>query len=81
MIAHLVTAASISFPVYNSPSETWTLEELAGYIESLSGHVRVRLGQSNVSGIPSVVDGQRFTTEFGFSPTPLREHLRCTADG
>jgi nucleoside-diphosphate-sugar epimerase len=81
MIAHLVAAERISFPVYNSPSETWTLEELAGYIESLGGHVRVRLGQSSVSGIPSVVDGQRFMTEFGFSPTSLREHLRCAADG
>ena len=81
MIAHLVAAERVSFPVYNSPSETWTLEELAGYIESLRGHVRVRLGQSSVSGIPRVVDGQRFTTEFGFSPTPLREHLRCAAYG
>lgn len=81
MIAGLVAAERVSFPVYNSPSETWTLEELAGCIESLGEHVRVRLGQSNVSGIPSVVDGQRFTTEFGFSPTPLREHLRGAADG
>jgi UDP-glucose 4-epimerase len=81
MIAGLVAAERVSFPVYNSPSETWTLEELAGYIKSLSGHVRVRLGQSSVSGIPSVVDGQRFTTEFGFSPIPLRERLRCAAYG
>jgi UDP-glucose 4-epimerase len=76
MIAHLVVAERVSFPVYNTPSETWTLEDLSGYIESLDRHVRVRLGQSSVSGIPRAVNGQRFVTEFGYTPTPLRERFR-----
>jgi UDP-glucose 4-epimerase len=79
MFACLVAAEQAAFMVYNTPSETWTLDELAAYVESLDKNIRIAFGQSRVSGIPRVVNGQRFVTEFGYTPVSIKERLRRAA--
>jgi len=76
MVERLVDAEGRSFAVYNTPCETWKLSELALTVESLGGKLRIRFGESVVSGIPRVVDGGRFAAEFGYSAVSLRERLR-----
>jgi UDP-glucose 4-epimerase len=76
MFERLVDAEQASFTVYNTPSETWTLNELARYVESLDKNIRFAFGQSSVSGIPRVINGQRFVTEFSYTPMSLKERLR-----
>lgn len=65
-----------SFAIYNTPSETWTLNELATYVESLDKNIRLIFGRSRISGIPRVVNGQQFITEFGYAPMTIKERLR-----
>jgi UDP-glucose 4-epimerase len=79
MFACLVAAEQAAFMVYNTPSETWTLDELATYVESLDKNVRIAFGQSRVSGIPRVVNSRRFVTEFGYTPVSVKERLRRAA--
>lgn len=79
MIARLVDARQISFALYNTPSETWALDDLAAYIASLDSNLQISFGQSTVSGIPKVIDGQRFVTEFKYTPVSMRERLRRAA--
>lgn len=79
MFECLVDAEQVIFSIYNTPSETWTLNELAGYIESIDKNIRIAFGRSGVSGIPRAINGQRFATEFGYTPILLKEHLRRAA--
>ena len=61
MIERLLDAEDHSFAVYNTPSETWTLNELAACVTALNKGIRFTFGTSPVSGIPETVDGGRFT--------------------
>jgi UDP-glucose 4-epimerase len=79
MLERLVAAEQAAFTVYNTPSETWTLNELATYVKSLDKNMRIAFGQSRVSGIPRVVNGRRFVTEFGYTPVSIKERLRHAA--
>lgn len=79
MFERLVDTKQVSFTFYNTPSETWTLDELARYIESLDKNIRITFGQSCISGIPRVINGQRFATEFGYTPISLKERLQLAA--
>lgn len=79
MVKRLVETEQTSFAIYNAPSETWKLSELAAYIESLDNNLRITFGQSTVHGIPRVINGQRFVTEFRYLPTLLKERLRRAA--
>jgi UDP-glucose 4-epimerase len=79
MLALLVTAQRTSSSVYNTPSETWVLDELAAYINSLNENVRFSFGQSCVEGIPRTIDGRRFEKEFRYRPVLLGERLRQAA--
>lgn len=79
MFERLVDTEQASFAIYNTPSETWTLRELAIYVESLDENIQVTFGGSRISGIPRVVNGQRFMNEFGYTPMSIRERLRRAA--
>jgi UDP-glucose 4-epimerase len=79
MFTCLVAAEQAAFMVYNTPSETWTLTELATYVESLDKNIQIAFGQSRVSGIPRVVNGRRFVTDFGYAPVSIEERLRRAA--
>jgi UDP-glucose 4-epimerase len=79
MLEHLLDKEQTSFTVYNTPSETWPLDELARYVESLDENIRVIFGQSSVSGIPRVINGQRFVAEFRYTTMSLKERLRRAA--
>ncbi len=79
MIERLVDWGQCSFSVYNTPSETWILKEMAKYIESLDKKIRITFGESDVSGIPGAINGQRFATEFGYALTSVRERFRRQA--
>lgn len=49
---------------------------LGTYIESLAPHIRVTFGHSE-TGNPTMISGQEFTVEFGYSPgMSIRERLR-----
>ncbi len=76
MFERLIDAKQARFSVYNTPSETWGLDDLASYIGSLDRNIRITFGQSDVSGIPRIINGQRFSDEFGYTSIPLKEHLR-----
>lgn len=79
MFVRLAEAEQVSFSVYNAPSETWTLGELARYVESLDGNIRITFGQSAVRGIPGATNGRRFAAEFGYAAVPLKERFRRAA--
>jgi UDP-glucose 4-epimerase len=79
MLERLVDKEQTSFTVYNTPSETWPLDELARYVESLDENIRVTFGQSSVSGIPRAINGQRFVSEFRYTTMSLKERLRRAA--
>ena len=75
MFERLIDTELASSAIYNAPSETWTLHELARTVEALDPNIRIGFGPSHVSGIPRVINGRRFVTEFGYTPMPLKEHL------
>lgn len=76
MFGRLVDAEQVSFSVYNTPSEVWRLGELKRYLESLDKNIQITFGQSSISGIPRIINGQRFMTEFKYAPTSLKKRLR-----
>ena len=80
MIECLVEAESILCPLYNTPSEAWKLHELASYIESLDHNIRITFGQSEIRGIPNIINGHKFMTEFGYALPSIRERFRDTAE-
>lgn len=71
VIRTLVEAERIAYTVYNTPSETWSYSDLVGQVTSLNKDIKVVYGQSEVRGIPQVIDGNRFVEEFGYRPVPL----------
>jgi len=75
MFERLIDAEHAACALYNAPSETWTLDELAKTVEALDRNVRIEFGPSRVSGIPRVIGGQRFIKEFGYMPMSLKERL------
>jgi len=79
MFERLVAAEQAAFTIYNTPAETWMLNELAAYVESLDKNVQIAFGQSRVSGIPRVVNGRRFVTEFGYTHVSIKERLQRAA--
>lgn len=79
MFERIINTEQASFTVYNAPSESWILGELARYIESLDKSIQITFGQLSLSGIPRVINGQRFVNEFGYKPIPLKEQLWCAA--
>ena len=79
MLAVLAEAKVVSFPVYNTPCESWSFGDLRRAIERLDVHLMVALGDQRVTGIPRAVSGERFLKEFGVTPVPLKEHLRRAA--
>jgi UDP-glucose 4-epimerase len=79
MMTCLVEARHLALTIYNTPAETWTMQALAAYIESLAPHIRFAFGQSR-SGTPPVVSGKEFITEFGYNPAlSIRERLRLAS--
>lgn len=79
MIECLVEAEQSSFSVYNTPSESWQLRDLAMYVESLDDNLQVTFGQSAATGLPKVIDGRRFMAEFEYTPLPLKERFQRAA--
>ena len=75
MVELLVDSEKSLFTVYNTPSETWVLNDLAKYIESLDNNLRITFGQSVVNGIPKMVNGRRFQEEFNYTPVSLKRRL------
>jgi len=79
MFESLIDTEQPALTVYNTPSETWTLQELATYIQSLNKNMKITFGQLQVQGIPKVINGQQFVTEFGYPSLSIRERLRRAA--
>ncbi len=78
MIVCLVEATHLSRPIYNTPAEMWTMQALGLYIESIAPHIRITFGQS-ATGNPTTITGQKFITEFGYTPgVSLRERFQST---
>ena len=75
VIRTLVEADRMAYTVYNTPSETWSYADLLGQVTSLNKDIKVVFGESEVTGIPQVINGNRFIEEFGYSPVPLKERL------
>jgi nucleoside-diphosphate-sugar epimerase len=79
MIARLTESDHLEEPVYNTPSETWRLDDLAECVASLDTGLRLTFGRQAVKGIPAVIDGLRFSTEFGYRTPSVRDRLRDAA--
>ncbi|HKW68605.1 MAG TPA: NAD(P)-dependent oxidoreductase [Terriglobales bacterium] len=75
--ATLVHANRPSFSVYNAACEIWTVRDLKKEVESLNGNLGVNCADAAVSGFARVMDAERFTTEFNYSPTALKDRLRA----
>ncbi|MEM7534174.1 MAG: NAD(P)-dependent oxidoreductase [Chloroflexota bacterium] len=66
MFVRLVEASQFSRQLYNTPAETWTIQALATYLESVAPHLQVTCGQA-ATGNPTTLTGQVFTREFGYT--------------
>lgn len=75
MVMRLVDAPRISHSAYDTPSETWTLGELATHVKLLNENIRPVFGQSRLSGLPEIVSGQRFINEFKYAPVPIKKRF------
>jgi nucleoside-diphosphate-sugar epimerase len=75
VIRTLVEADRMAYTVYNTPCETWSYGDLVGQVTSLNKDIKVVYGQSEVTGIPQVINGNRFIEEFGYRPVPLKERF------
>ncbi len=75
MVALLVGRPMLKWWLYNAACETWTVNQLQREVEGLNAHVRVVAGEKQ-SQIPQRIDSRRFSEEFAYSPTPLKEHLQ-----
>ncbi|UCE07328.1 MAG: SDR family oxidoreductase, partial [bacterium] len=75
MFECLVDAERPKFTVYNTPAETWVLNDLAKYLTSIDDNLSIKFGQSSVTGIPRVINAHRFGAEFNFCTTTLKERL------
>ena len=76
MIVALLRAGRFEHIVYNSPCESLPVEELKGEIERLNSNIRVRLGESPVTGNPYRLNTSRFEREFGFKGKTIFDRLR-----
>jgi hypothetical protein len=75
VVERLVAAPQTAHTLYNTPADNWRCGELAAHLESLNPHIRVVLGEAQVTGTPEAVDGVRFTDEFGATILPVRVRL------
>ena len=55
------------------------LGEMKRYLESLNKSICVTFGGGSVTGVPRIINGNRFLTEFECPPTQLKERLRIAA--
>lgn len=79
MIRYMVDAGHIPLTIYNTPAETWTMQALVEYVTSLAPNIGFRFGESK-SGIPAVISGQQFISDFGYTPVmSIKERLRIVA--
>ncbi len=76
MIVTLLRAGRLEHVVYNSPCESLLVEELKSEIERLNSNIRVRLGESPVTGNPYRLNTSRFEREFGFKGKTIFDRLR-----
>ena len=76
MIVALLRAERLEYVVYNSPCESLLVEDLKGEIERLNSNIRVRLGESPVTGNPYRLNASRFEREFGFKGKTIFDRLR-----
>ena len=81
VIRILVEAERMAYTLYNTPCETWSYADLLNEATSLNKNIRVVFGQSEITGIPQVINAQRFIEEFGYRPVPLKERLAAAALG
>jgi nucleoside-diphosphate-sugar epimerase len=75
VIGRLVEADKVDHSIYNTPSESWRIGELAEYVGRLNEHIRFTFGESLVHDIPQVIDDRRFTGEFGYKAVPIKQRL------
>jgi nucleoside-diphosphate-sugar epimerase len=81
VIRTLVEAERMAYTLYNTPCETWSYADLLNEATSLNKDIRVVFGQSEITGIPQVINAQRFIEEFGYLPVPLKERLAAAVLG
>lgn len=75
MVLHLIEAESTDHSIYNTPSETWVISDLARLLAELNPNLKIQYGDQRISGYPDNILAQRFTSEFGYMPVSLRQHL------
>lgn len=77
MVRLLVEATQIPHTLYNTPSESWQLGELAEFLQEVNGHLQFTFGQGVVDDIPQVVDAHQFLKSYGNPSTPLKQNLKA----
>ncbi|MBE7555254.1 MAG: NAD(P)-dependent oxidoreductase [Anaerolineales bacterium] len=81
VIRRFVAETRIAETIYNTPAENWRFGELATYLQTLNSQIEFTYGSTPASGLPEAINGCRFIHEFGFSPIPVKERLRCFLEG
>ena len=76
MVKNLVDTEHTTFSIYNTPAESWTLNDLAEYIAAIDENLNIKFGHSSVTGIPNMINADRFIKEFNFTPLSLKERLK-----
>jgi nucleoside-diphosphate-sugar epimerase len=79
MLVTLLRAPNLKHSLYNAACESTTVAELKREVEALNPNITVKVGEEYANGNPRQVDFSRFTREFSFATTPMREQLRRAA--
>jgi len=75
MVAILLDTKQLACSAYNAPSEIWQLSDLGKEIEVLDNNVHITFGELAVTGFPRRISGDRFKTEFNYTPKSLKDRL------
>jgi len=76
----LALAKKPAHNVYNLPSESWKMADLASQVEQIGNNVKISFGQKKVDFCPPYISSQRFCNEFHYEPTSLVTHLEMTME-
>ena len=76
-LAILALAEHPKHSIYNIPSETMRMSELAKLVEDIGNDLHVTCGDKKVNDMPPLVSSERIQKEFDYTPVPLTEHLKA----
>lgn len=74
-MAMLILAEKPQYSIYNLPSDSWRVGDLAAELEEIGNGLIVECGDRRLDGIPPFVSWDRLRSELQVEPVPLRRRL------